>query len=108
MRRRDVPALPLVAAVAITLIAATDAGADEMSAKLCPILDSVAGDTAGFIPEAVQAQLVMQVAGAYDYDPAALDAVLESADAATGDACPDARAAILNATKKPSLTDAMR
>jgi hypothetical protein len=56
----------------------------------------------------VQAQLVMRVAGAYDYDPAALDAVLESADAATGDACPDARAAILTATEKPSLTDAMR
>jgi hypothetical protein len=34
--------------------------------------------------------------------------VLESADAATGDACPDARAALLPSTEKPSLTDAMR
>jgi hypothetical protein len=88
--------------------AAAAACADTMSDKLCPILQEVSGRTGGFMPEGVQAQLVMSVAGAYDYDPDALAAVLEGADAATLDACPDARAAILAGTAKQSLADAMR
>ena len=53
------------------------AAADEMADKLCPILGDVAGSTQGFMPEAVQAKVVMAVAGAYDYDHDALMRVLD-------------------------------
>ena len=79
-----------------------------MGDKLCPILASVAAGGGGMIPEATQAQLVVAVAGAYDYDHDALSDVLAGADAATTAACPDARAAVLQATNKPSLEAAMR
>ena len=109
MRRRLDPRLALIAGTAIALGAMPGAArADDMAARLCPILETVAGDSAGGIPEAVQANLVIKVAGAYDYDPDALAAVLEGADAATLDACPDARAAVLAGTAKPSLAEAMR
>ena len=107
MHRGHVFALAL-AAGAIALVAATLARADEMADKLCPILADVAGGSAGAIPEAVQARLVMQVAGTYDYDPDALAAVLEGADAATLSACPDARSAVLAGTAKETLAEAMR
>jgi hypothetical protein len=96
-----------LAAVSLALLATT-AAADEMSDRLCPILAAVAADASGAIPEAVQAQLVMRVAGAWDYDPDALQAVLDGADAATGAACPADRAAIVQATGKESLAEAMR
>jgi hypothetical protein len=107
-RHRGPKAALILALAATAALAPATTLADDMAAQLCPILDAVAGSTAGYLPEAVQAQLVMQVAGAYDYDPAALDAVLEGADAATSAACPEARTAILTGTAKPSLADAMR
>ena len=79
-----------------------------MSDRLCPILAAVAADTSGAIPEAVQARLVMRVAGAWDYDPDALQAMLDGADAATETACPAERAAIVAATGKASLAEALR
>ena len=97
--------LPLAAAVCL---AAAAAQADAMSDKLCPILQKTVTDTAGAIPEFAQAQLVMSVADAYDYDPDALQVVLDQADASTTAACPDARTAVLAAVQKATLTDAMR
>ena len=82
--------------------------ADEMANKLCPILAEIARSTAGYIPEAVQARVVIDVGGAYDFDPDAIAAVLDGADAATLAACPDTRAAILAGTGKDSLTAVMR
>ena len=79
-----------------------------MSDRLCPILAAVAGQSAGAIPEMTQATLVMQVADAYGYDHDALMQVLDAADASTTAACPAARSAVLAATGKASLTDAMR
>ena len=79
-----------------------------MADKLCPILAGVAAEFGTAIPEAAPAQLVIRVAGTYDYDPDALDAVLDGADAATAAACPADRAAVLDATGKASLTEAMR
>jgi hypothetical protein len=84
------------------------ASADEMSDKLCPILSSIAASTQGYIPEAVQAQVVIDVGGAYDHDHDALMRVLDEADATTSAACPDARAAILAGAAKDSLTSVMR
>ena len=95
---------PLLAALPLALLA-TAATADEMADELCPIL---AADYASAIPEAVQAQLVMRAAGAYEYDPDALHAVLDGADAATTSACPAERAAVLKAADKASLTEVMR
>jgi hypothetical protein len=97
--------LPLAAALCL---AATSVQADAMADTLCPILQRIAGEAAGMVPEAVQASLVIDVGGAYDYDHDALMAVLDGSDAATGAACPEARAAILAATRKDSLADAMR
>jgi hypothetical protein len=86
---------------------AVAARADAMADRLCPILDAVAA-SAGGLPEAVQAQLVVEVAGAYDYDAVALQDVLDNVDAATSAACPEARAAVLAAANKPDLAAAMR
>ncbi len=97
-------------AVLLALLATTPvaAEADEMSDKLCPILAQIAGSTQGYIPEAVQAQVVIDVGSAYDFDHDALMQVLDNADAATTAACPDARAAILSGTGKDSLAAVMR
>ena len=97
----------LLAALPLALLAAP-AAAQEMAETLCPILAGVAAELGGAVPEAAQAQLVMRVAGAYDYDPAALDAVLDGADGATAAACPTDRAAVIAATGKASLAEAMR
>lgn len=102
--RRPFSAL-LAAALALHPLAASS---DALSDRLCPILAEVAGSTQGFIPEAVQAQLVMAVGSAYDFDPDALNEVLDTADASTEAGCPDARAAILAGTGKTTLYDAMR
>lgn len=100
---------PLLALLAAVLALHPLAGsADALSDKLCPILAEIAGSTEGFVPEAVQAQLVMGVGSAYDFDPDALNEVLDGADASAEAGCPDARTAILAATGKQSLYDAMR
>jgi hypothetical protein len=98
----------LRAAVLAALASPAAAAADDLAARLCPILSELADSTAGYAPEGVQAQLVMAVGGAYDFDPDALQGVLDGADAATSAACPEARRAILEGTGKPSLGDAMR
>jgi hypothetical protein len=95
------------AALAASLLPAA-ASADELAAKLCPILDEVVGSTGGFAPEGVQTQLVMAVSGAYDYDPDALAVVLDGADPATTETCPEARDAILSGTGKATRAEAMR
>jgi hypothetical protein len=96
------------AILAITCLATPAARADAMADTLCPILEQVASGAADTLPEAAQARLVMAVAAAYDYDPDALQAVLDGSDAATEAACPEARSGALAATRKASLADAMR
>lgn len=96
----------LAAAVIVALLPAVASAADTAE-RLCPILKSIAA-AGGGMPEMVQANLVMAVAEAWDYDHDALMAVLDDADAATGAACPQDRAAVLAATGKPTLTEAMR
>lgn len=97
--------LVLVAAIAL---AAPAAHAEDYAAKLCPILEKVAANAPGAIPEMVQADLAIDVGDAYDLDPEALQGVLDNADAATTAACPDARAAVLKAAGKTTLEETMR
>ena len=100
------PSLP--AAVFVLAALAAGAAAQDMGAKLCPILAEVAAERAGAIPEAVRADLVITIAGAYDYDPEALAAVIDGADAATEAACPADRAAVLRGVALPTLAEALR
>jgi hypothetical protein len=74
MRRAFLPAIALVACP-------SGAFADAMADKLCPILAEIAGSTQGYLPEAVQAQVVIDVGSAYDFDHDALMQVLDGADA---------------------------
>lgn len=97
----------LVATAAVLILAAGAGRADPLSDKLCPILAETAAGPGG-APELAQMQLITSVADAYGYDHDALQAVLDGADAATEAACPEARAAVLAATRQPSLFAAMR
>ncbi|MFO1209695.1 MAG: hypothetical protein U1E40_10790 [Amaricoccus sp.] len=98
---------PLVLAAAL-LLAATGARADAVADRLCPILEQVAADALGMVPEAVQANLVVDVGTARDHEHAPLMAVIDQSDAAAGVACPEARAAVLAALQKDTLAEAMR
>lgn len=98
---------PVVAAV-IALASAEAASADDMSAKLCKALSDVAADTAQQADYAVQAAVIMSVAGAFEESPELLGKVMTEADALATKDCSDIRTTILERTNKQSLYDVMR
>jgi hypothetical protein len=96
------------ALLSLALLMSMPAAADELSDRICPILEKVETHSAGQAPFAVQANLVMEVAGAYDFKPEALQNVLANVDAATTAACPKLRESILKQLQMDSLQSAMR
>ena len=87
---------PFVLAAAL-LLAATGARADAVADRLCPILEQVAADALGMVPEAVQANLVVDVGKARDHEHAPLMAVIDQSGAA-----------VLAALQKDTPAEAMR
>jgi hypothetical protein len=95
-------------AVAVLMLAATPVAAEELAAKLCPLLETVAANSEGKADYAVQADLLFSVVGTYGTDGDELKALLEGIDAAANASCPQARETILARTGKSSLASALR
>jgi hypothetical protein len=100
----------LVRAIAFGLVLAfTAAGhADEVADKVCPILQKAAAALDGKVAAAVQADLVLGIGQAWDFDFKALKTVTDTIDAATSAGCPEARAALLKHLDMESLKEALR
>jgi len=92
----------------LALAIVTSADADELTDKVCPILEKTASELADKAGFAVQAELVMSIGGAYDFDGEALRTVTDNIDAAAGQGCPDARDVILKRLDMQSLQQALR
>jgi hypothetical protein len=92
----------------LALAIVTSADADELGDKVCPILEKTASELADKAGFAVQAELVMSIGGAYDFDGEALRTVTDNIDAAAGQGCPDARDVILKRLDMQSLQQALR
>ncbi|MEZ5805693.1 MAG: hypothetical protein R3E51_20050 [Rhizobiaceae bacterium] len=90
------------------LAMASAASADELSDRVCPILKTIASGMAGKADYAVQAELVMEIGGAYDFDGEKLRDVTANLDASTSETCPDSRSAILRHLSMNSLEQAVR
>jgi hypothetical protein len=98
----------LARAVAVLMLAATPAAADDLAEKLCPLLETVAANSEGKADYAVQADLLFSVVGTYGTDGDELKALLEGIDAAATASYPEARETILARSGKSSLTSALR
>lgn len=91
----------------LLLSAQSLAAGDPLAADLCPLLDTLAPQVAGYAPEGAQAQLVMAIAEKYDADPEKLREVRAGIDEATLAGCPEARAALLETLEMGSLAEAL-
>ncbi|WP_147283839.1 hypothetical protein [Bosea caraganae] len=98
----------LAALCCLVLLSASASAADELSARICPILEKAAKEGKGKDSVMAQYGLLMAVGGAYDFKPEPLKAVLANVDAATTAACPEARAAVLKLVARETLAQALR
>jgi hypothetical protein len=80
----------------------------SLSTTLCGILKEVIPQVRTYRPEGAQAQLVMAMAGAFNYDAATLRRVQEEIDKVTTASCPKDREAMLSILKMQSLAEAVR
>lgn len=103
-RRRS---LACIAPLLLALTPATSS-ADDFAATLCAALADVVPRVQGYQPEGVRAQLVMKIAGDFDYDPDALSRVSNEIDEATSANCPDLRTRAIALAATPTLRDAVR
>ncbi len=92
----------------LLLLSACAAAADDISPRVCPILERVSREGNGKAAIAVQVNLISEVAAAYEFKPEPLQAILANVDAATLKACPEARAAVLKLVGMETLEQAMR
>jgi len=90
-------------------VAAVPGAADSgsLAAPLCGVLKGVSAKTRGSTPEIARAQLVMSLAAAFDQDATKLKQARAQIDEATSRSCPQARAAMLEATKTNTLVEAI-
>ena len=100
--------MPRTLTCCIVMVWCSVAQADELSDKVCPILEKVASELGDKADYAVQAELVMQIGGAYDFDGEQLREVSANIDASTTEVCPAARSAILDRVSMTSLEQAIR
>jgi hypothetical protein len=84
------------------------AAADELSDQICPILKRVAADLGDKVAAAVQADLVIAIGGAYDFDGPALRTVTDNVDASAAAACAGPHDVILDRLDMQSLQQALR
>ena len=97
-----------VALCCLVFLSACTAATDDISQRLCPILEKISTESGGKAAIAVQTRLITEVADAYQFKQEPLNVVLDDADASTTKACPDARAAVLKLVGMETLRDAMR
>ncbi len=83
-------------------------GNTAVSGPVCQILKDLVPKMDNAVPEAAQAQLVMAVGDAYEYDGEKLRTVGAEIDAATKEACPAEREKMLSILKMQSLSQAVR
>lgn len=98
----------LIAGCALVLAIAGPAAADALADKICPILEQTATELDDKIAEAVQADLVISIGSAYDFDGEALREVTDNIDASAAASCPAARDALLQRLQMDSLQRALR
>lgn len=96
-----------IAAVAVLCITSA-ASADDISDKVCPIIEKIAAESSGKADYAVQSEILFQIVGAYDDDGDKLREIVGQLDASTTAACPDARTTVLTAAAVQSLAQALR
>lgn len=87
---------------------AAPAHADEIADRVCPLLEKIASGAAGKADYAIQAELIMAIGAAYDFDGEALKALLTNIDASTTQSCPGAKDTILKGVAMQSLEQALR
>ena len=92
----------------LLVISAAGSRADELADRVCPILQNIAEGSATKADYAVQADVVMQVGGEYNFDPEALKNLLADVDESTAAGCPEARNTILKVMTMDSLASVMR
>jgi hypothetical protein len=102
------PVLALLAPLLICFASSLPASADEFTEKLCAGLADVVPRVQGFRPEGVRAQLVMKIAGDFDYDPDALARVQDEGDAVTTASCPELRTQAIALAGTKTLGEALR
>jgi hypothetical protein len=97
-----------LASCCLVVAFAVPAAADELADKICPILERVASELGDKVAAAVQADLVIAIGGAYDFDGEALRAVTDNIDASASASCPAPRGAILERLGMQTLQEALR
>lgn len=98
----------MIAVIALAQLGAIPlAQAQSVAAGVCPILAKLVPEVRTFKPEGARAQLVMAVAGRFEYDAATLRRVKAEVDAATTASCPKDREAMLGILKMKSLAEAL-
>jgi hypothetical protein len=95
-------------AVTLASAAVSPAAAEDLGAQLCASLGKVVPSVRGYQPEGVRAQLVMEIAGAFDYEPEALRREREEIDAVTTKGCPALRTEAMKLAGTASLRDAIQ
>ena len=79
-----------------------------MSSTLCGVLQKLVPEVQTYKPEGAQAQLVMAVSEAFDYDPDKLREVKLHIDEATSASCPKERESMLGILKMSTLKETVR
>ena len=90
------------------VLAVTAARADAVADKACPILQKAAAALDGKVAAEVQADLVMGIGQAWDFDFKALKTVTDTIDDAASAGCPKARDALLKHLQMGSLQEVLR
>jgi hypothetical protein len=86
----------------------TRAADDTLAGPLCSVLKKLVPEVRTYRPEGAQAQLVIAVAEAFEYDAATLRQVKEEIDQATTARCPQDRTSMLTILKMKTLAEAVR
>jgi hypothetical protein len=105
---REAPLFARIASFCLVAAFAIPAAADELADKVCPLLERVASELGDKVAAAVQADLVIAIGGAYDFDGAALSTVTDNIDASASANCPAPRDAILERLGMQTLQEPLR
>lgn len=97
-----------VAALLLSVMAASSAAESTLGAPLCAVLKKLLPEVKSFKPEGARAQLVMAIAEKFDYDAGKLRQVKAEIDQATTAACAKERQGMLGILKMSSLAEAVR
>jgi hypothetical protein len=105
---KDITGRFIVAIVLILGVGTANAADEHLAEPLCNVLKRLVPEVSAYKPEGAQAQLVMAVAEAFDYDPDKLRQVKVEIDRVTTASCPKERESMLAILKMKSLAEAVR